>query len=364
MGTKAKKDWPIAERNTQWDGGGAHNRILKWATDTKGNVDWGKYASCHFWFDSSAPDPDKDGLPDRVGDYKLLFCDVHGTTVKAVPKGIFAVAAALQGSRGGVDMPADDVPKVKLVVEAYYNRMAKQFNDDSIVAPWNQKSKTFRRRIEIQDLRASMGSGTGDDNPANIISGHAVVYGQTTNIGNMFNEVIAPGALDNTDLSDVLFFVNHESDQIPLARSRRNNKNSTLRLTVDDQGLYFEATLDTEHNDLARSLFSAVSRGDISGMSFGFRVKDDEWTGLDTNMPTRTINAISRIGEISAVNSPAYPGTDINASARDRQTWEADWLAVETARSSVAPEAVDTARSSVETDKDELQLLKEKLKLR
>ena len=61
-----------------------------------------------------------------------------------------------------------------------------------------------------------------------IIEGRAIVYGQRTNLG-WYDEIIEDGALDNTDLRDVRLLVNHNTDMIPLARSRNNNANSTMQ---------------------------------------------------------------------------------------------------------------------------------------
>lgn len=146
-----------------------------------------------------------------------------------------------------------------------------------------------------------------------IIQGHAAVIGQVTNIGGIFNEVIEPGCFDKTDFRDVIFSINHDLNKIPLARSRNNNENSTLQLSVDEVGLSVKAKLDTENNNEARALYSAVNRQDITGMSFIFIVRVDEWEGLDTDMPTRHITDIGKVIEVSAVNFPAYSETDINA---------------------------------------------------
>ena len=103
-----------------------------------------------------------------------------------------------------------------------------------------------------------------------VLEGRPVVYNSRTNIGGFFDEIIIPGALDSCDLRDVLFFVNHDFSKIPLARSRNNNENSTMRLSVDAEGMMIRATLDVDNNDTARALHSAVKRGDLSGMSFAF----------------------------------------------------------------------------------------------
>lgn len=165
---------------------------------------------------------------------------------------------------------------------------------------------------------------------ANTITGLAAVYESRTNIGNFFYEVIERGAFDETDLTDVLFFVNHDLSKIPLARSRRNNGNSSMTLKVDERGLNIETNLDVENNADARSLISAIKRGDITGMSFLFSVKEDAWEELDAKIPTRRIKKIARVREVSAVNFPAYDATEI--SARESRSLDSDLKALENAR--------------------------------
>lgn len=181
----------------------------------------------------------------------------------------------------------------------------------------------------------------------NIITGRPIVYNSRTDLG-WFDEIIEPGALNNTDLTDVRFLVNHDTSKIPLARSRRNNGNSTMQLTTDNDGLGIRVTLDIENNHEARALYSAVERGDISGMSFMFGVNDEEWEDLESDHPTRRIKDISSVVEVSAVTFPAYDATEINARSKE---------ALENARQAV--ETVKGQRAkSVETDKLELLKLK------
>ncbi len=144
------------------------------------------------------------------------------------------------------------------------------------------------------------------------LSGRPIVFGQRTDIG-WYDEVIEQGALDTTDLKDVRFLVNHNTDMIPLARSRNNNENSTMQLSVDDDGMEIRVDLDTENNADARSLYSAVNRGDISGMSFMFTVDKDSWDDVNTDHPTRHIRSIQNVLEVSAVTFPAYSQTSIQA---------------------------------------------------
>ena len=143
------------------------------------------------------------------------------------------------------------------------------------------------------------------------LTGQPIVYNELTDLG-WYNEIIDDGALSETDLRDVRFLINHNTDMIPLARSRNNNANSTMQMEViEGKGMAIRVDLDTENNAEAKSLYSAVERGDISGMSFMFTVDKDSWEEIDTDHPTRHIRSISRVLEVSAVTFPAYEATSI-----------------------------------------------------
>lgn len=208
-------------------------------------------------------------------------------------------------------------------------------------------NKDFIRRNYDFECRAE-----NDSEKGSILVGRPIVYDSKTDIGGWFAEVIERGALDKTDLTDVRFLVNHDTSKIPLARSRKNTENSTMKLTVDDDGMGIRVSLDTENNSEARNLFSAVERGDITGMSFMFSIKDEEWENIDSDYPTRRIKGISSVIEVSAVTFPAYEETTI--SARDKGALENARKAVETAKEE---------RALVETNEKELELEKLKAKL-
>lgn len=163
------------------------------------------------------------------------------------------------------------------------------------------------------------------------ITGQPIVFGASTDIGGMYEEIIDEGALDGADLKDVRFLVNHNVNMIPLARSRNNNANSTMQLEKVQGGLNIRADLDTENNETSRSLYSAVSRGDISGMSFMFTVKRDEWEDLTSDYPKRHIKEIGRVFEVSAVTAPAYEQTSIEARS-DAEALESAKAALESAK--------------------------------
>lgn len=203
---------------------------------------------------------------------------------------------------------------------------------------------TFERRSYTFDVRATEGA-----NGEKIITGRPIVYEAKTDLG-YFDEVIARGALDGADLRDVRFLVNHDTLMIPLARSRRNNGNSTMKLSTDFDGMSMDfVKLDVENNSDARALYSAVQRGDITGMSFMFSIDAQEWLDLESDHPTRRITKIGKVVEVSAVTFPAYDSTEI--SARSKEALESARLELESAREQRA--------KSVDTD-DSLELAKAK----
>ena len=177
------------------------------------------------------------------------------------------------------------------------------------------------------------------------LAGTPIVYNEKTDLG-WYDEVIERGALDGTDLRDVRFLVNHNTDMIPLARSRNNNVNSTMQLEVNDGGMNIRVDLDVENNTEAKALYSAVERGDLDGMSFMFTVDADAWDDLDSDHPTRRIEKLGKVFEVSAVTFPAYEATTISARGLD--------------------EALESARLSLESAKAEkkaLELRKQKIRI-
>lgn len=207
------------------------------------------------------------------------------------------------------------------------------------------KNELIRRNYDFE-IRAEK-----DEKRGNIVVGRPIVYDSKTDIAGMFAEIIEKGALKKANLEDVRFLVNHDQSKIPLARSRKNTKNSTMKLTVDDEGMEIEVQLDTENNSEARNLYSAIERGDITGMSFLFGIEDEEWENLDSDYPTRHVKAISTVVEVSAVTFPAYKDTSI--TARDKSAVETARLAVDTARS----EEVDTTSKKLELEKLKIKYL-------
>ena len=143
------------------------------------------------------------------------------------------------------------------------------------------------------------------------LSGYAVVFNKPSKDLGGFTEQIDPHAFDDVDLSDVYMTNNHDMSQV-LA----STKAGTLKLTVDDKGLKFDATLpDTT---VAKDTATNVAAGNISSMSFTFiNAKDgDTFTRGDDGKVTRTIKAVKSLIDVTLVAVPAYDDTNVQVSKR------------------------------------------------
>ena len=188
----------------------------------------------------------------------------------------------------------------------------------------NKETRSFNFEVRAEE----------NEQHGTFITGTPIVFEKETDLG-WCGEKIARGALDGTDLKDVRFLVGHNTSMIPLARSRNNNENSTMQLIVTDEGMDIRVDLDTENNAEARALYSAVKRGDMTGMSFMFGVDKDSWEDIESDYPKRTVEHISRVLEVSAVAFPAYPQTSIQVASEG--------------------DALDSAKASLESARKELE---------
>jgi HK97 family phage prohead protease len=134
------QDLSLASRDRAWDASAARSRVESWAGGEK--VNFARYRRAFLWYDRAKPD--------EIGSYKLPIADVIDGELTAIPRAIFAAAAAVQGARGGAELDGDE-EAVKAHLNRYYEKMAREFNDDSIVAPWNKKS------IDVLLANASVG---------------------------------------------------------------------------------------------------------------------------------------------------------------------------------------------------------------
>lgn len=121
----------LAARNRTWDSDAAEGRVREWA-EGGDNMDWEKYRLAFLWYDADEQD--------KFGSYKLPYADIVDGELVALPRGIFAAAGSLQGARGEEpDIPQADAERVKGNIDRYYAKMREEFEDDSLIAPWNKE---------------------------------------------------------------------------------------------------------------------------------------------------------------------------------------------------------------------------------
>lgn len=144
---------------------------------------------------------------------------------------------------------------------------------------------------------------------AKVARGYAALFNVSADIGGHFTETILPGAFrESLKSADVRALINHDSGRV-IGRS----SSGTLRLVEDENGLFVE--IDLPDTTDGRDLAALLERGDINGMSFGFRVTHDEWDETGP-VPARTIHEI-KIFEVSAVAFPAYDDTTLALRSLD-----------------------------------------------
>lgn len=119
MSVPTFKDLPLADRDRAWDGDEAESRVRRWAEADDGPN--ARYRDAHVWYDADNAD--------NFGGYKLLIADVVDGELHAVPRAVMTASAVMQGARGGVDLPADDIARVRTHLARYYDKMGE-------TAPW------------------------------------------------------------------------------------------------------------------------------------------------------------------------------------------------------------------------------------
>jgi len=172
-----------------------------------------------------------------------------------------------------------------------------------------QVDKTETRELISQDIEIRE-----DDDGNRTLSGYAVEWEKKSSVLGMFfkfREQIKKGAfLESLSNDDQRFLWSHDTSKV-LGRT----KNKTLTLNEDDTGLRFE--LDLPKTTLGNDTYESIKRGDVDGVSFGFRVEDDEVAEPDDDLPLRTVKK-AKLLEVSAVAFPAYPDSAVSARGFDR----------------------------------------------
>ena len=142
------------------------------------------------------------------------------------------------------------------------------------------------------------------------IEGHAAVFDSwSKTLGGIFpfKEKVRKGAFaESIGRDDIRALFNHDPNYV-LGRNRAG----TLELVEDDVGLRVRIT--PPDTSWARDITTSIRRGDISQMSIGFVVEDDEWSSKD-GIDTRELKKV-RLFDVSPVTFPAYTATDVGVRA-------------------------------------------------
>lgn len=151
------------------------------------------------------------------------------------------------------------------------------------------------------------------------VHGNPIVYNQKSDRGDYY-EVILNGALDYADLSDISLLINHNFDSVPLARYKEGDESSTMSITINENGLFFESILD-ENNPDCQKIKSALKRNDLNKMSFCFLFDETDPTASywdkGEDKPIHYIRKITKVLEISIVTWPAYKGTNVGLRSEE-----------------------------------------------
>lgn len=307
-------DFPYASRDREWDADAADSRIRSYITnsDQEGFEDWSdeqwsEYRDYHLWYDSEDPQ--------NLGSYKLRFCDIIDGSPNKIPRAIFTVAAVLEGSMGGVDIPADDKELVRARVKTMYEEMAEKFDDEDIVVPWEEENtkniyKRSDMKPEIRNFQSDFEVKQEGEEGNKKIAGYAAVFDQEAPETMGFIEKIEKGAFTEAlKDSDVRALFNHNQDKI-LGRE----KSGTLEIKEDETGLYYE--IDPADTTYAKDLLISMERGDVDESSFAFEVAEESWDESG-EIPIRTIEKVMSLYDVSPVTRGWYPQTDSGIKSKN-----------------------------------------------
>lgn len=182
------------------------------------------------------------------------------------------------------------------------------------------------------------------------IEGHAAVFDSwSETLGGIFpfKEKVRKGAFtESICRDDIRALFNHDPNYV-LGRNRAG----TLELVEDDVGLRVRIT--PPDTSWARDITTSIRRGDISQMSIGFVVEDDEWSSKD-GIDTRELKKV-RLFDVSPVTFPAYTATDVGVRAMQ------EYDVYKTEQRKVAEETVNAVKKAKQQEK--LKNLQAKFKI-
>lgn len=334
-------DLPLADRARAWDATRGEGSVRRWAsTDGSGDkdkMDWLKYRKAFFWYDA--------GDAESFGGYKLGFAEVIDGRLQAVPRGVFAVAAVLRGSRGGVDIPSADVAAVRRHVARYYDKleMSPPWGEEAAGGDWPQV-KSFT-------------GGTVKDADAGIVTAVFSTFG----VVDLDRDIVEPGAIKSGPVRVSAY--GHSSwgrggiSMLPVGRGS---------IHTDDEKAWAEMRffMDTTHG---RDTFNTIKgMGELQEWSYSLRNIKAEYDE-DDNGPFRRIKSVD-VHEVSPVLMGASIGTHTVAVKGDMRFQEhidavlADVIRLNERAQQVVAVRAQKGRLISEASREQLDVLTAQLK--
>lgn len=177
-----------------------------------------------------------------------------------------------------------------------------------------QKLNEGRSYRAVAEIEARAAAENGEERM--IVEGYATTFDDPYTLWSMDGytviEQVDRNAFDKTDMTDVIMQYDHEG------RVFARISNGTLELTPDEHGLHIRA--DLSGTEIGRQLYEEIKGGYTDKMSFGFTVEEDTRTTTENHETgevtiLRTITAIRKLYDVSAVSLPANNATEISARA-------------------------------------------------
>lgn len=178
-----------------------------------------------------------------------------------------------------------------------------------------KKNNREYRNMQPLEVRAELNEGKAD---GMIVEGFATTFNEPYILFEdndlIYREQVAPEAFEKTDMTDVIMQYDHAG------RVFARISNNTLEVEPTEKGLFIKANLGG--TEIGRNLFEEIAGGYTDKMSFGFTVDKDEelrTEAADGRVDIlRTITAIKKLYDVSAVSIPANDGTSISVTTRSR----------------------------------------------
>lgn len=165
------------------------------------------------------------------------------------------------------------------------------------------------RRMHVDNIEVRTVEGSEN----RVVGGYVNKFNQQSAImrdrwGDEFIEVMSDSAFTKTlETKSQKALWNHNTDLV-----LGSVASGTLNLFTDGVGLRSEITLP--NTTWGNDAYESIQRGDVDGMSFGFRCVEDMWSKTqyeDREIYKRTILEVE-LFEVSPCVFPAYPDSQIN----------------------------------------------------